>query len=88
MTTATQPPPGQRRYITQLEPSEYISGLFCISNTQLGRTKNDKPFLKVLVKDKTGEMAGRMWSIDRETYESLPTEGFAYLGGRDAGVPG
>ncbi|MBY0308635.1 MAG: HD domain-containing protein [Phycisphaerales bacterium] len=81
-------PVSQRRYITQLEPSEYISGLFCISNTQLGRTKNDKPFLKVLVKDKTGEMAGRMWSIDRETYESLPTEGFAFLEGETQAYQG
>ncbi len=90
MTTTAAPTntPGSRRYITQLEPSEYVQGLFCISNTQLGRTKNDKPFLKVLVKDKTGEMAGRMWSIDRETYESLPAEGFAYLEGETQAYQG
>ncbi|MFO0375418.1 MAG: 3'-5' exoribonuclease YhaM family protein [bacterium] len=70
-----------RRYINQLDPTEYVSAMFCISNTQLGRTKNDTPFLKCLLRDKTGEMPGRMWSIEPEVFRRLPTEGFVWVEG-------
>ncbi|MBL8990582.1 MAG: HD domain-containing protein [Phycisphaerae bacterium] len=78
---ATVPASGNRRYIRDFEASEYVSGLFCISNAQLGRTKNDKPFLKCLLRDKTGEVAGRMWSIEPEHFKRIPTEGFVYVEG-------
>lgn len=71
-----------------MEPSEFVSGIFCISNTQLGRTKNDKPFLKALIKDKSGEMAARMWSIDQETFRALPQEGFVRLEGETQAYQG
>ncbi|MCE2967000.1 MAG: 3'-5' exoribonuclease YhaM family protein [Phycisphaerales bacterium] len=77
-----------RRYIRDLQPAEYISGVFCISNAQLGRTKNDKPFLKCLVKDRTGEMPGRMWSIEPSAFSRLPTEGFVYLEGETQAYQG
>ncbi|MCU0688829.1 MAG: HD domain-containing protein [Phycisphaerales bacterium] len=77
-----------RRFIRDMEPSEYLSGVFCISNAQLGRTKTDKPYLKCLIKDKTGEMAGRMWSIDAETFRRLPTEGFVALEGETQAYQG
>lgn len=70
-----------RRFIREFQPSDYVSGVFCISNAQLGRTKTDKPYLKCLIKDKTGDLAGRMWSIDAETFRRLPTEGFVYAEG-------
>lgn len=74
-------PKAARRYINQLGPAEFVSGTFCISNCQMGRTKNDKPFLKCLIRDKTGEMPGRMWSIEVEHFKRLPTEGFVYVEG-------
>ncbi len=80
MTTASHNSIG-RRYIKQFTAAEYVTGLFCISNTQMGKTKNDKPFLKCLIRDKTGEVPGRMWSIEPEQFKRLPTEGFVYLEG-------
>lgn len=74
-------PTASRRYIRDLQPSDYIEGVFCISNAQLGRTKNDKPYLKCLIKDKTGELAARMWSIDPDYFKQLPQEGFVYMEG-------
>lgn len=74
-------PVSSRKFIREYQPSDYVEGVFCISNAQLGRTKNDKPYLKCLLKDKTGELAARMWSIDPEYFRSLPTEGFVYVEG-------
>jgi len=47
----------------------------------LGRTRQDKPYLKVMVGDRTGELPARMWSIDEQTFRSLPTDGFAVIEG-------
>jgi 3'-5' exoribonuclease len=72
-------PSRPRRFINQLEPSERISGAFSISNAQLGKTKQDKPFLKCLIGDKTGQLPGRMWSIEIAHFKRLPTDGFVYI---------
>ncbi len=73
---AAKPP---RRYISSFQPSEYITGVFSISNAQLGRTKNDKPYLKCMIRDKTGELPARMWTIDPDYFRTLPSEGFVYI---------
>jgi 3'-5' exoribonuclease len=70
-----------RRSIAEFMPSERVAGVFAITNAQLGRTRQDKPFLKVMVSDKTGELTARMWSIDEATFRGLPTDGFAYIEG-------
>ncbi len=68
-----------RRFIKDLEPSERLAGVFSISNAQLGKTKQDKPFLKCIIGDKTGQLPGRMWSIDPAYFRTLPTDGFVYI---------
>jgi len=70
-----------RRYITDFEPNERVEGVFTIANAQLGRTRQDKPYLRCLLRDKTGEVAARMWSIDEATYRRLPTDGFVWIEG-------
>lgn len=79
---------GSRRFIRDFQPSEFIEGVFCISNAQLGRTKNDKPFLKCLLRDKSGELPGRMWSIEADYFRQLPTEGFVYVEGETQAYQG
>jgi 3'-5' exoribonuclease len=86
--TSTARPSRPRRQIKDFQPGEFVSGIFCISNAQLGRTKNDKPFLKCLLKDKTGEVAARMWSIDPEYFRTLPQEGFVYAEGETQAYQG
>lgn len=68
-----------RRYIRDLTATERISGAFAIANAQLGRTKQDKPFLKCLIGDKTGQLPARMWSIEPAHFKRLPTDGFVYI---------
>lgn len=70
---------GNRRYIKEFGPSEFISGVFAIANAQLGRTKQDKPFLKCLIGDKTGTLPARMWSIDPGHFKRLPVDGFVFI---------
>lgn len=71
----------RRRMIAEMRPSERVAGLFTITNAQMGRTRTDKPYLRVLVADRSGEMPGRMWSVEESTVSRLPTDGFAYIQG-------
>ncbi|HLP84773.1 MAG TPA: HD domain-containing protein [Phycisphaerales bacterium] len=71
----------QRRYIKDMGAPEFVRGLFSVANLQLGQTRQGKPYLKCIVGDSSGEMPGRMWSIDEPTYKRLPTDGFVYIEG-------
>jgi 3'-5' exoribonuclease len=76
MTTA------QRVTIDSLEAAQHLAGVYAVQNLQLGTTKAGKPFLKMLIADKTGRTPGRMWSTTEEQFRSLPTDGFVYLEGQ------
>jgi 3'-5' exoribonuclease len=78
---SSKTPSGPRRFVKDLGPSERFEGLFSIANAQLGRTRNDKPYLKCILGDRTGELPARMWSIDEGTFRALPTDGFVYAEG-------
>lgn len=85
MSSVTQPPSGKsgkaRTFVREFEPSQRVSGTFSIINAQLGKTRTDKPYLRCIVGDKTGEIPARMWSIDEGAFRRLPTDGFVYLEG-------
>lgn len=76
MTTA------QRVTIDSLAAAQHIAGVYAVQNVQLGTTKAGKPFLKMLIADKTGRTPGRMWSTTEEQFRLLPTDGFVYLEGQ------
>ena len=78
----------ERRYIADLKPSERIEGTFTIANAQLGRTRNDKPYLRCLLRDKTGEAPARKWTIDEDTFSSLPVDGFVHIEGETQAYQG
>ncbi len=81
MGSAVASKTSDRRFIRDLGPSERVEGAFSIINAQLGRTRNDKPYLRCLIADKTGELPGRMWSIEESVFRRLPTDGFVFLEG-------
>lgn len=78
-SSAPPAPHRTRRFVTEFGPAERIEGVFAISNAQLGRTKQDKPFLKALISDRSGQLAARMWSIELAHFKRLPTDGFVYI---------
>jgi 3'-5' exoribonuclease len=71
----------QRMYIADLQPNARFSGAFSISNAQLGRTRNDKTYLRCLLGDKTATAPGRMWGADESVISNLPTDGFVWVEG-------
>lgn len=77
-----------RQYIAELEPSQRIEGVFAIANAQMGKTRQEKPYLRCLLSDKTGEAPGRMWSIDEAAFRALPTDGFVWIEGETQAYQG
>jgi len=69
-------------FINDLEPSQSVEGVYSIRNSQLGLTKNGKPFLKAIIGDKSGQVAGRMWNISEQMFATLPTDGFVWINGQ------
>ncbi len=70
-----------RRYIKELKAPEFVRGVFSIANTQMGQTRQGKPYLRCLLGDKSGEVAGRMWTVEESIFRRIPTEGFVYIEG-------
>lgn len=74
--------PIHRKFIKDFsKPPERVRGAFSISNAQMGMTRTNKPYLRCLIGDKTGEVAARMWTIEEATFKRLPQDGFVYLEG-------
>jgi 3'-5' exoribonuclease len=78
----------ERRYIAEFGVSERVEGPFAISNAQMGRTRNDKSYLRCLLSDKSGEVSGRMWSIEEGQFRRLPTDGFVWVEGETQAYQG
>jgi len=69
-------------FIADFENSQYLDGVYCIYNAQLGQTKAGKPSLKAIIRDKSGQIAARMWNINEQQFKALPTNGFVWLEGQ------
>jgi 3'-5' exoribonuclease len=80
--------PTKRPSLRELLPSVRIEGPYSISNAQLGRTRNDKPYLRCLIGDKSGQVPGRMWSIEESAFDALPREGFVAIEGETQAYQG
>ena len=68
--------------IADLQPNQFVQGIFAIQNCQLGQTKAGKPFLKCLLADRSRRAPGRMWNASEELFNSLPTDGFVLIEGQ------
>ncbi len=78
----------KRPYIAELDANRFIDGIFAVYNTQLGMTRNGKPFLKCLLGDKTGRAPARMWNASEQLFQSLPTDGFVWVEGQTQAYQG
>jgi 3'-5' exoribonuclease len=83
--SSPRPASPTRAYVRELlDPQnvpQRVVGAFSIANAQLGKTRSDKLYLRCLIGDKTGDLPGRMWTIDDSKFGELPTDGFVWLDG-------
>ncbi len=76
--TATDKP---HQDLKTLPPNGYVDGVYSIINPQLGTTRAGKPFLKCLLRDASGEVAARQWTVDENVFPDLQAAGFVWIAG-------
>ena len=61
-----------KKFIKDLGVGEKIQSIFLLKNKELLRTKYDKPYLRLVLTDKTGEIEARVWEgaerMDKEIH--------------------
>ena len=77
MTTTARP----HTDIRSLPPNGYVEGVYAVMNPQLGTTRAGKPYLKCLLRDATGEVTARQWSVDEESFPQIGSTGFVWAAG-------
>lgn len=81
MSKATPSKP--RRYISELTPGEIIEDqVFLIGSKDLRTTSNGSLYIHCVLRDRTGQMLGRMWQATQPMYEKMPEGGFMRFKGR------
>jgi len=67
--------------LNTLAANAYVDGIYSIYNPQIGTTRQNKPYLKCLLRDATGEISARQWSFDEKGFPELETTGFVWVAG-------
>ena len=67
--------------IRSFPSSGYVEGVYCIINPQIGTTRTGKPYLKCLLRDATGEIVARQWSLDERAFGELSEARFVWAAG-------
>lgn len=67
--------------IRSLDANQYVEGVYALGNPQMGTTRAGKPYLKCLLRDASGEVSARQWSIEEPAFAELGNAGFVRIGG-------
>lgn len=70
-----------RRYITELSEGESVVGHFLVQSKQLLTTKAGKPYLSLILQDKTGSISGRVWNNAAELFDKFKNNDVIKLDG-------
>jgi len=73
--------PTEHQRIVTLEDRTYVEGVYSIVNPQLAQTRNNKPYLKCIIRDASGEISGRAWSFEESQFDAVTATGFVFLRG-------
>ncbi len=60
-----------KRYINELSEGERVVTNFLVQSKQLLTTKAGKPYMSLILQDKTGSVAGRVWDNAAEFYDTF-----------------
>ncbi|MFM7052427.1 MAG: 3'-5' exoribonuclease YhaM family protein, partial [Planctomycetota bacterium] len=67
--------------VVSLGDRTYVEGVYSIVNPQLAQTRNNKPYLKCMIRDASGEITARAWSFEEPQFEQIANAGFVFLRG-------
>lgn len=67
--------------IVDMTPGTRVEGLYGLVNPQVSASRNGNPFLKCVLRDATGRVNGRKWSVQPGLLESLTRTTFVHVSG-------
>ncbi len=67
--------------IADMTPGTRVEGVYGIINPQVSASRNGNPFLKCILRDASGRVNGRKWTITTDQVESLVGAGFVHVSG-------
>lgn len=68
--------------IVSIVPNSYVDGIYNLVNPQVAVTRTNKPYLKCILRDASGEVNARQWSFDEHCFDELCSTGFVWVAGR------
>ena len=57
--------------VADMTPGTRVDGVYAILNPQVSASRSGKPFLKCIIRDASGRVNARMWSIDDPILETV-----------------
>lgn len=67
--------------VADMTPGTRVDGTYGILNPQVSASRNGNPFLKCILRDATGRVNARKWSIDDRLLESIQGHPFVHVSG-------
>ncbi|MCH2162175.1 MAG: HD domain-containing protein [Phycisphaerales bacterium] len=67
--------------IADMTPGTRVDGTYSIVNPQVSASRTGKPFLKCILRDASGRVSGRMWSVDPDAIGEVLGATFAWIEG-------
>jgi 3'-5' exoribonuclease len=67
--------------VSMLQDRTYVEGVYSIVNPQLAQTRTNKPYLKCMIRDASGEITARAWSFEEAQFDAIANAGFVFLRG-------
>jgi 3'-5' exoribonuclease len=67
--------------ISEMTSGTRVDGAYSLVNPQVAPKRDGSPYFKCLVRDATGEIPGRLWSIDPAAAEDITRTGYAWISG-------
>ncbi len=68
--------------LDEVAEGDRLVGCYCVSSKQIGVTKNDKPYLRLQLADRSGEIEGRVWDDAERVNERVGVGDYVGVRGR------
>lgn len=71
----------EHQRIATLADRTFVEGVYSIVNPQLAQTRTNKPYLKCMIRDASGEISARAWSFEEAQFDAIMNSGFVFVRG-------
>jgi 3'-5' exoribonuclease len=67
--------------VADMTPGTRVDGVYGLLNPQVSASRNGNPFLKCMLRDASGRVNGRKWTVEPALLEAIGSSAFAHVSG-------